>query len=234
MADGVHPYAGPASKYPYGVVVFPLQPSSSVNSGCPGPESSILVSSQWACPIRSQVTDHWGDLCNRTGEVHPVDPFHSLDNLKNHFASIAFCRNSSVYNVRNRAVIEFSLGTLYRSISLLHPTAKVMESLILHTINKYLQTASDQHGFRPDHSTTSALLQLATDIAIGFNQRKPTDLMICVTVYLSDAFDTVCYNNQLSKDQQITATSGHSAMTILLSKRKTDSEYILNGTINAN
>ena len=32
------------------VVVCPLQPSSSVNSGCPGPESSILVSSRWACP----------------------------------------------------------------------------------------------------------------------------------------------------------------------------------------
>ena len=31
------------------VVVCPLQPSSSVNSGCPGPESSILVSSRWAC-----------------------------------------------------------------------------------------------------------------------------------------------------------------------------------------
>ena len=40
------------------VVVCPLQPSSSVNSGCTGPESSILVSSRWACPISSQVTDH--------------------------------------------------------------------------------------------------------------------------------------------------------------------------------
>ena len=39
-------------------VVCPLQPSSSVNSGCPGPEGSILVSSRWACPISSQVTDH--------------------------------------------------------------------------------------------------------------------------------------------------------------------------------
>ena len=28
------------------VVVCPLQPSSSVNSGCPGPESSVLVSSR--------------------------------------------------------------------------------------------------------------------------------------------------------------------------------------------
>ena len=64
------------------VVVCHLLPSSSVNSGCPGPESSILVSSRWACPISSQVTDHWSELRNRTGEVHPVDPFHSLDILK--------------------------------------------------------------------------------------------------------------------------------------------------------
>ena len=55
------------------------------------------------------MTDHWGEPCNRTGEVHPVDPFHSLDNLKNHFASIVFFgKNSAVYNVRNGAVIELS------------------------------------------------------------------------------------------------------------------------------
>ena len=35
-----------------------------------------------------------------------MDPFHSLDNLKNQLASIAFCMNSGVYNVRNGAVIE--------------------------------------------------------------------------------------------------------------------------------
>ena len=34
------------------------QPCSSVNSGCPGPESSILVSFRWACPISSHVTDY--------------------------------------------------------------------------------------------------------------------------------------------------------------------------------
>ena len=46
---------------------------------------------------------------------------------------------------------------------------KALESLIL--LNKHLQPAPAQHGFRPDHSTTSALLQLTTDIAMGFNQR---------------------------------------------------------------
>ena len=84
----------------------PLQPSSSTNPGCPGPENSVFVWSRLACPISSQVTDYWGEPCNQTDEVHPVDPFHSMENLKNHFASIAFCRNSAVYDVRNGAVIE--------------------------------------------------------------------------------------------------------------------------------
>ena len=43
-----------------------------------------------------------------------MDPFHSLDNLKNEFASIAFCRNSEVYNVRNGAVIHFPVVVLIK------------------------------------------------------------------------------------------------------------------------
>ena len=35
------------------IVVCPLQPSSSVNPGCPGPESSVPVSSRLTCPISS-------------------------------------------------------------------------------------------------------------------------------------------------------------------------------------
>ena len=92
-----------------------------------------------------------------------------------------------------------SVGTSYPPISLLCPAAKVLDSLILPTINKYLQPAPDQHGFRPDHSTTSALLQMTTDIAMGFNRRKPLDRTICVAVDLSAAFDTVSHNNLLSK-----------------------------------
>ena len=39
------------------------------------------------------------------------------------------------------------------------------------------------------------MLQMTTDIAMGFNQMKPPDRTICVAVYLSAAFDTVCHNN---------------------------------------
>ena len=92
-----------------------------------------------------------------------------------------------------------SVGTSYMPISLLCRPTKVLESLILPTINKYLQPAPDQHGFRPDHSTTSALLQMTTYIEMGFNQRNPPHRTICVAVYSSAAFDTVCHNNLLSK-----------------------------------
>ena len=71
-------------------------------------------------------------------------------------------------------------GSSYRPISI--------GTRILPTIYKYLLHAADQHGFKLVHSTTSALLQLKTDIAMGFNQRN-----------LSAAFDTVCHNNLLSK-----------------------------------
>ena len=57
------------------------------------------------------------------------------------------------------------------------------------------QQISHQHGFRREHWTTSALLQLTTDIAVGLNQRKPPDRTVRVAVDLSEAFDTVCHNN---------------------------------------
>ena len=90
-------------------------------------------------------------------------------------------------------------GTSYRSISLPCPAAKVLESLLLPTINTYFFPSQDQHGFRRETRPTLALLQLTTDIAMGFNQRKPPDRTVCVAVDLSAAFDTVCHNNLLSK-----------------------------------
>ena len=79
------------------------------------------------------------------------------------------------------------------------PSRKSPGISVLPTINKYLIPAQDQHGIRREHSTTSALLQLTTDVAVGFNQRKPPDRTVCVAVYLSVAFDTAGHNNLLSK-----------------------------------
>ena len=88
-----------------------------------------------------------------------------------------------------------SQGTSYRPISLLCPAAKVLEALILPSINEFLSPAKDQHGFRPRHSTSSALLQLET----GFNQRKPPHRTVRVVIDLTAAFDTVSHNTLISK-----------------------------------
>ena len=82
------------------------------------------------------------------------------------------------------------------------PSRKRPGISVLPTINKYLIPAQYQHGFRREHSTTSDLLQLTTDIAVGFNQRKPPDRTVCVAVDLSAAFDIVCHNNLLSKSNR--------------------------------
>ena len=92
-----------------------------------------------------------------------------------------------------------SQGTSYRPISLLCPAAKVLDALILPSINEFLSPAKDQHGFRPRHSTTSALFQLTTDIETGFNQRKPPHRTVCVAIDLTAVFDTVSHDTLISK-----------------------------------
>ena len=92
-----------------------------------------------------------------------------------------------------------SLGSSYQSISLLCQAAKVMEALMPTTVNTDVLPAFDQHGFRPGHSTTSAFLQLTSDVATGFNQKKPPHQTICDAVDRTAAFDTVNHNVLLLK-----------------------------------
>ena len=68
----------------------------------------------------------------------------------------------------------------------------------------------------------AAKVQMITYIAMGFNQRKPPDLTICVAVDLSTAFDTVCRNNRLSKSTDHSAPPpGH-----ILSERNTSQDLL--------
>ena len=89
--------------------------------------------------------------------------------------------------------------THHRPISLLCPAAKVLEALILPSINEFISSAKDQHGFRPTHWTPSVFLQLTTDIETGFNQRKPPHRTVCVAIDLTAAFDTVSHDTLISK-----------------------------------
>ena len=63
----------------------------------------------------------------------------------------------------------------------------------------FVSLAKDQHSFRPRHSTTSALLQLITDIETAFNQRKPPHRTVCVAIDVTDVFDTVSHDILISK-----------------------------------
>ena len=100
----------------------------------------------------------------------------------------------------NHPYTETGQGHLPRNLlpaNLVNLPSRKSPGISVFTINQQIShPAQDQHGFRREHSITSALLQLD---AVGFNQRKPPDRTFCVAVDLSAAFDTVCHNNLLSK-----------------------------------
>ena len=81
----------------------------------------------------------------------------------------------------------------YRPVSLLCPAVKVLEKCLLPILQEHLRSATHQHGFRPRHSTISALNELSTAISDGFNKPKPAARSILVALDLSKAFDTVCH-----------------------------------------
>ena len=82
-----------------------------------------------------------------------------------------------------------SIGTSYRPIALLSPIAKLMEKTILPEIVENTRLPEHQHGFRKQHSTTTALHRINSIITSGFNQKKPPTRTIAFD--MSKAFDTV-------------------------------------------
>jgi hypothetical protein len=88
-----------------------------------------------------------------------------------------------------------NLSTGYRPISLLSPAVKVLERLLLPYITESLPCAPTQHGYRPLHSTVTALLPIATKVAIGFNQNRT----VMVSLDISKAFDLVDHDLLLEK-----------------------------------
>ena len=82
--------------------------------------------------------------------------------------------NSSIVIPIPKPGKDSSLSTSYRPISLLCPAAKVMEALLLPTVNNHLLLSADQHGFstRTLYHFCFATTQLTSDIATGFDQRK--------------------------------------------------------------
>ena len=83
------------------------------------------------------------------------------------------------------------ISTSYRPISLLCLASKILERLVLPLLSPSLSASLSQHGFRPLHSTSSALLPTVTRIANGFNERKPPLRTATVAIDISKSFDAV-------------------------------------------
>ena len=81
-------------------------------------------------------------------------------------------------------------GTSYRPISLLSPIAKTLDKIILPYITENIPNTQTQHGFKKEHSTTTALHNIHEKITQGFNKKKPHQRSIMVALDMSKAFDS--------------------------------------------
>lgn len=98
----------------------------------------------------------------------------------------------------------------YRPISLLPCLGKVYEKALKEVIDRHCEDydilPDDQFGFRPNRSTTQALVAFKTHIGQKFNQRTPT--IACATD-IEKAFDTVWQHGVVFKMRHIFGFDDH-------------------------
>ena len=87
-----------------------------------------------------------------------------------------------------------------RSISLTSVLCKVMEYIVFHHIMSYFTSLHIlnplQHGFRPNHSCETQLVNFIDEIQWSTNTRQQSDLLF---IDFSKAFDTVPHRRLLNK-----------------------------------
>jgi hypothetical protein len=92
----------------------------------------------------------------------------------------------------------------FRPVSILCLLSKVLEKLVHSQISEYLNTHNLlnplQSGFRPGHSTKTALLKVTDDIRLAIDKRK---LVLAVLLDFSKAFDKVHHGLLLVKLKKI-------------------------------
>jgi hypothetical protein len=118
--------------------------------------------------------------------------------------SLATCKIPAIYKTSivipllkpNKPAHDWSS---YRPVSLLCPAVKILEACILPILKSHLAPQTHQHGFRSLHSTNTALLEISSAVAGGFNRKKPADRTVLVTLDLSKAFDMVCHRTLLER-----------------------------------
>ena len=62
---------------------------------------------------------------------------------------------------------------------------------MLPILKESIELPASQHGFRENHSTSTAVCQILEDAKDGFNKRRPADRTVVVALDLKRAFDTV-------------------------------------------
>ena len=90
-----------------------------------------------------------------------------------------------------------NIGKNWYPISLLCPAAKMLEKLLLPKILTHISFHPAQHGFRPKHSTCTALSTITADIADDFSRKKPAHRTVLVALDLTAAFDNVDHQQLL-------------------------------------
>ena len=91
-----------------------------------------------------------------------------------------------------------SQGPSYRPISLLCPTAKVLEVLILPSINKFLSPAKDLQTQTLDYICSTPARNRHRDRLQPAETTTPYGV-VCVAIDLTAAFDTVSHDTLISK-----------------------------------
>ena len=93
-----------------------------------------------------------------------------------------------------------TLKSNWRPITILNSVGKLLEKIVHYQTCIYLQfheiLTEDQHGFRRNHSTSSAIFEFLKDI---YENIRKKEVMGCVYIDYQKAFDTINHNILFSK-----------------------------------
>ena len=97
----------------------------------------------------------------------------------------------------------------YRPITNVPIMCKIIEKIIYKQLSSYMERnhlySEDQHGFRPGHSTTTALLTVTDSILTGMDS---SEVSLMTLIDLSRCFDVIDHNALLGKLRQLQVSTG--------------------------